>query len=134
MLDRVTQQVIEKKQDVIVIGAELSRLVPYSLALRGPEYAVTLVEACDVIERARASTGRDRWLILLLKGDETVQACGTLLSVQRLALFVTSAEHEPQRRAFIAADLPVTAEYEGPVPAVATLMAMGRWTETAIEA
>jgi hypothetical protein len=122
------------KQAVAVIGSELSRLVPVSLALMGGDYAVTLAEAPDVLERAKASALRDNgWLLLLLDGDESVDTCAALLSMQPQTVFVTSPAHEALRRRLIEIDLPVVAEHEGPVPALATLLAMSRWAETSTE-
>ena len=122
------------KQDVRIIGPELSRLVPFSLALRSVDYAVTLAEAPDVIARARASAGEcNGWLVVLLAGDESTDECAGLLALQPLTMFVTSPAHETLRRRFVELDLPVVAEHEGPMPALATLLAMSRWAESGPE-
>jgi|SRR5690348_13762351 len=122
------------KQDVTVIGAELSRLVPFSLALRGVDYAVTLAETPDVIARSRVSAeAGGAWLVVLLSGDESTDDCTALLAIQPQSLFVTSPAHEALRRRLIEVDVPVVAEHEGPMPALATLMAMSRWAQTGSE-
>ena len=119
------------KQDVTVIGPELSRLVPFSLALRSVDYAVTLAETPAVIARARVSADvAEAWLVVLLTGDESTDDCSALLAIQPQTLFVTSPAHEALRRRLIEIDVPVVAEHEGPMPALATLMAMSRWAET----
>jgi len=124
----VTPDVIQKKQDVTILGPELSRLVPYSLTLRSRDYAVTLVESPDVLARAEAAAvDSSGWLIVLPTGDETAEACAALLSLLPLTLFVTTPQCEPLRQRLIEADLPVLCEHEGAMPAVALLLAMSAW-------
>ncbi len=119
------------KQDVTVIGTDLRRLVPFSITLRSVDYAVTLAETTDVLARARATAGTvdEGWLVLLLDGNESPDACAGLLAMQPLSLFVTSPAHESLRRRLIELDLPVVAEHEGPMPVLATLLAMSRWAQ-----
>lgn len=122
------------KRPVCLVGRDLSRLVAYSLALRDQEYAVTLIEAQDVLPRAAESAQRDgAWVMALLWGDEAPEACEALAPSQGLVLFVTPASGEALRRELLARDVPVIAEHEGPLPAVATLMAITRWVETQTE-
>src|SRR5215213_3737061 len=63
------------KQEVFVIGRALKDLVPFSTTFAGPEYAVTLVEARDVVARATALAARhDGWYLLILSSDEETNA------------------------------------------------------------
>jgi hypothetical protein len=58
------------KQEVIVIGRDLKDLVPFSLPF-GKEYAVTLVQAEDVIARAIAiARQKQGWFLLVLSSED----------------------------------------------------------------
>jgi len=59
------------KKQVFVIGRNLEELVPFSLTLMSPEYAVTLVEAQNVVRRAIALARQQQgWYLLILPSDE----------------------------------------------------------------
>lgn len=111
-----------------MVGTDLSRLVPFSLAFRDPEYAVTLAPSADVIAHAMSfAADRRAWLLVMLNGDEAPEACVSLFRKAPLTLFVTPVEHEPLRRTLYALDLPVINEAEGPLVALASLVATARW-------
>ena len=118
------------KQDVTVIGPELSRLVPFSLALRSIDYAVTLAETPAVIARSRIAAMGRNLAVVLLTGDESTDDCTLCWRCSHRPCWITSPAHEALRRRLIEIDVPVVAEHEGPMPALATLMAMSRWAET----
>jgi hypothetical protein len=116
------------RQDVNIVGADLSKLVPFSLPFRDANYAVTLAPSEDVIARAMSlADGRSGWLLVILTGAETAEACAALYNKAPLGLFVTPVEHEPLRRTLYALDLPVINEAEGPLVALASLVATARW-------
>ena len=97
------------KQEVFVVGSDLRDLVPFSLTFMGPEYAITLVEAVDVIGRATALAARhEAWFLLLLTGHEDPDACERL---ERLAPTTTM----------------VIEDGEDPLIALAHLIAVATW-------
>jgi hypothetical protein len=119
-------------QNVSIVGSELIGLVPFSRVFLDASYAVTLAQAEDVIARAMSfASTRQGWLIVLLDGQETPEACIALNRIAPVALFVTPVEHEALHRTLYALDLPVIHKAEGPLVALASLVATSRWIESA---
>jgi hypothetical protein len=98
------------KQRVFVIGPDLASLVPYGVAFPSSLYDVTLVEARDVTQRAlELARGRDAWCLLLGAADDGLPP--GLEVVDEVSLDDT----------------------DGPLVAVAHLIAAVHWQQPAIE-
>ena len=77
------------RQDVFLIGNDLRRLVPFSLAFRDRDYAVTLAETADALGRARDLTGEPgAWLLVFLSGAEMPGDCLALRALAPHTIFV----------------------------------------------
>jgi hypothetical protein len=102
------------KQEVFVIGRNLRDLVPFSLTFMSPDYAVTLIETPQVVNRAAALAGQqEAWFLLILAGDDDVAAWQAL------------EETQPARC--------MTIDDDGdPVIALAHLIAAATWDEAAM--
>ena len=84
------------KQEVFVIGRELSALVPFSLAMTGPDYALTLVETPEPIERAIAlSREHTAWFLLVLPEDESPEECLRLEELAPTSSLVLGKDEDP---------------------------------------
>jgi hypothetical protein len=104
------------KQEVFVIGRSLRDLVPFSLAFNGPDYAVTLVEAQDVVSKAAAlARQNDAWYLLILSGDDEDEA-QTSRRFEDLAPTTSM----------------VIEDCDDPVIALAHLIAAARWETPAV--
>lgn len=103
------------KQEVFVIGRSLQDLVPFSLTFIGPDYAVTLVEAQDVVRRAAAlARQNEAWFLLILSGEDEDEAQTSHL-LEDLAPSTSM----------------VIEDGEDPLIALAHLIAAARWETTA---
>jgi hypothetical protein len=97
------------KQQVFVIGRELSALVPYGLAFGGSDFSVTLVQAADVVERATALAAQhEAWYLLLLDSDDDADELQRRLELSELPAMTVD-------------------EFEDPVVAMAHLVALSHW-------
>jgi hypothetical protein len=102
------------KQQVFVIGRDLRDLVPFSLTFMSPGYAVTLVQAQDVVERAAALARQQQgWFLLILPSeDDEAEAWQALQQLEPATSMVIE-------------------DGEDPVIALAHLIAATSWEEAA---
>ena len=102
------------KQEVIVIGRNLQDIVPFSLTFMSPEYAVTLIEAQDVVARARAlALQQQAWFLLILPSEDDEAEAWHALEQLGAATSI------------------VIEDGEDPLIALAHLIAATRWEEAA---
>ena len=103
------------KQEVFVIGRDLRDLVPFSLTFMSPEYAVTLVEAQDVVGRATALARQQQgWFLLILPSEDDEAEAWRALQCLEPAMSI------------------VIEDGEDPVIALAHLIAADSWEAAAL--
>jgi hypothetical protein len=103
------------KQEVFVIGRHLRDLVPFSLTFMSPDYAVTLVEAQDVVGRATTLAQQQQaWFLLVLPREDDEAEAWQALQGREPAMSI------------------VIEDGEDPVIALAHLIAAASWEAAAL--